>query len=145
MKARSFTPVAAVAALALAGCGLDTTTHVTTTTKAQTPTTITTDRDWASPSRDVFTFKGNGTKNLGTISVAYNGTITWTNDAPTPTANSTMITLFSIIGAPATANSPSIIIQSQASSGTSAVSAGVYQNVQVASAGSWTIRITAVK
>jgi glucose/arabinose dehydrogenase len=101
----------AVLALALTGCGTASTsvkstyTPLTTTQQAQP-----TDRNWDPPSRDVVTFKGNGTKNLGNVDVAYDGTISWTSDG------SVFVIRFP--------DGPDAEIVSQASSGTSAISAG---------------------
>jgi hypothetical protein len=95
---------------------------VTQTVRASTPTP-------AAPSSGGGggqSFSGNGGKNLGTITVANDSTLTWTNDGP-------LFTMLDDSGVP---------VNSVAHSGTSALSAGTYTNVSVNALGNWTIRST---
>ena len=72
-------------------------------------------------------FSGNGGKNLGTIKVPTDSTLTWTCDGD----------IFSVRGE----SSLGIFVNSQAHSGDSAVAAGTYTGVLVNAIGNWTITI----
>jgi hypothetical protein len=78
------------------------------------------------PSSEVQTFTGNGGKNLGTIEVAEESLLEWTNDGD----------IFQIFG-----DDIAIMVNSQASSGDTVVPAGSYSNVSVNAIGNWTITI----
>lgn len=80
------------------------------------------------------TFSGNGSTNLGTITIATSSTISWT----CPQCSSSAFGMDSFDQADDT----DIAIDSQATSGTSAVSAGTYPNVSVSGYGDWSIKIT---
>jgi hypothetical protein len=67
-------------------------------------------------------FSGNGGKNIGTINVASDSTIRWTDDGG----------LFQVLD---------FGINSQGQSGTSALAAGTYRNVEVNALGNWTLKI----
>jgi hypothetical protein len=86
------------------------------------PATTSSSPTSSSPTSAEQTFTGNGAKNLGTITVRSDSTIHWTNDGA----------LFSVID---------LGINSQAHSGTSALSAGTYRNVEVNALGNWTMKI----
>jgi hypothetical protein len=79
-------------------------------------------------------FSGNGSKNLGTITVASESTLTWTNDGD----------VFAV-GSDLNPSNPSdyLSVSSQAHGGDSAVAAGTYSNVRVIAGGNWKIRIVA--
>ena len=87
---------------------------------ATTPTTVV--------SGATQTYSGNGTENLGTITLATDSTLAWTNTGDR----------FQIF---TTSGSDPLPVDSQGSSGTSYMAAGTYTNVQVNAIGSWTIRI----
>jgi hypothetical protein len=94
---------------------------VTQTVQASTPTQ-------ATPSGGSGqSFSGNGGKSLGTITVANDSTLTWTNDGGLFTLND---------------DSYGIYVNSQGHSGTTAVSAGTYKNVGVNAVGNWTVTIS---
>jgi hypothetical protein len=92
---------------------------VTATTTAPAPTSA------SSPS-----FSGNGTKSLGTITVPSASTIDWSCSG---------CSTFGVSNSPS--DSGTISIGSSAASGSSAVDAGTYHDVQVISDGNWTIKI----
>jgi hypothetical protein len=73
-------------------------------------------------------FSGNGSKNLGTITVNHDSTVRWTNDGD----------LFQVFD-----DNFGFGINSQGGSGESALPAGTYSNVSVNAAGNWTLRIVA--
>jgi hypothetical protein len=73
-------------------------------------------------------FSGNGGKRLGTIVVAGDSTIHWTNDSG----------LFAVLDRDA-----GIGISSQAPAGTSDLPAGTYHDVQILAVGNWTFRVVA--
>lgn len=72
------------------------------------------------------TFNGNGARRLGTVKVATDSTLKWTNDGP----------LISVLD-----DSMSLGVNSQGHSGESAIAAGTYTNVMVNAMGNWTISI----
>jgi hypothetical protein len=72
-------------------------------------------------------FSGNGGKNLGTIHVARESVLTWTNSGA-------IFQIFSDEGVPA---------NSQAHRGTTVLDAGTYHHFQVNAMGTWTISIKA--
>jgi hypothetical protein len=78
------------------------------------------------PSPGSRSFSGNGTKNLGDLSVNAESILTWTNDGGA----------FSVVS-----GDGGIAVSSQARRGTSVVPAGHYPNVQVIAFGNWTIKI----
>lgn len=71
-------------------------------------------------------YSGNGQKNLGTIVVAQNSTIEWTDDSED----------FGVVS-----ELGRIAISSEAKSGSSYVAAGTYSEVTVIASGNWTIKI----
>lgn len=72
-------------------------------------------------------YEGNGSRNLGTVTVARDSTLRWTNDGP----------LFQIFD-----DNFGLTLSSQAGSGETFVAAGSYPSVTVNAVGSWSIRIT---
>jgi hypothetical protein len=86
----------------------------------------------AKPRPKAQTFSGNGSTNLGTVTVTAPSTISWTCGGCTTFAMSSFDE----------ATDTDIAIDSQASSGTSAVSPGSYPNVSVVSGGTFSINIT---
>ncbi len=92
---------------------------VTATTTAPAPTRVSSS-----------SFSGNGTKSLGTINVPTASTIEWTCSG---------CSAFGVSNNPS--DSGAIIIDSNAASGSSAVDAGTYHDVQVIPDGNWTIKI----
>lgn len=139
---------ATVAAVALTGCGASTKTVTNyqsttltvtstvptpptktvtvTSTASQTAATAPATSSSTSASGSGQSYSGNGGKNLGTITVANDSTVNWSNDGD----------LFQILDGGA------FVINSQAHSGTSALPAGTYHNVIVNAAGNWTMNIT---
>jgi hypothetical protein len=75
-------------------------------------------------------FSGNGTKSLGTINLPTASTIEWTCSGCSTFGVSNSVN-----------DSGTISIGSSAPSGSSAVDAGIYHDVQVISDGNWTIKI----
>jgi hypothetical protein len=71
-------------------------------------------------------WSGNGTRKIGTITVQQDSEIKWTNDGG----------LFQIFD-----NENAVEVNSQASSGQSAISAGTYHAFEVNAAGNWTVQI----
>jgi hypothetical protein len=142
---RKWLGIAAVA-VGLAGCGgtkviTQTNTVIKTTTQtktvhevkikvkhgppppAKTVTDTVTVRALPEPTSS---FSGNGGENLGTIHIASDSEIVWTDDGG----------LFNF-----TDSGTGIFVNSQAPSGTSFVAAGTYTGVTVNAAGNWTIKI----
>jgi hypothetical protein len=78
-------------------------------------------------SAGVQTYSGNGSKKLGTITVATDSTVAWSDDGG----------LFQTID-----KQEAIGIDSQAHRGTSDLPAGTYEEVEINAAGNWTFRIT---
>jgi hypothetical protein len=76
----------------------------------------------SSPPPNSQSFSGNGGENIGTVSLSADSTVHWTNDGD----------LFQTID---------FGINSQGTSGTSALAAGTYRNVEVNALGNWTLRI----
>src|SRR6202035_412881 len=77
-------------------------------------------------------YAGNGTKEIGTVTVTAPATIHWT---------CSRCAFFSLTSMPS--GTSFIAISSTRASGTSAVDPGTYQAVRVISNGDWTVRITA--
>lgn len=138
---------AALAAVALAGCGtttryitqVNTTTITTTTTRAVArtrrlsslppvtrPQTTTVTTTPAAASGGGSTYSGNGIQNVGTITVSYQATLSWRCSG---------CSTFAVISNPSGSNV--ISLDSTGSIGTDAVSPGTYSNVQVISNGNW--------
>lgn len=134
-------------ALLAGGCAANTKTLVVTQTVLQTRTvekrapmrTITVTRtatssprtSAASPPPGVYS--GQGTKNVGTITVSAPSTLQWVCDG---------CGAFSVTSNIDPNASTVIAVSSQASKGTTAVDPGTYNDVQVISDGSWAFRIT---
>lgn len=97
-------------------------THTVTQTQAAAPTE-------SSPNggsgAEVQTFSGNGGKSLGTITVAKESTLEWTNDGA-------IFQIYTNAGVP---------VNSQAHSGSSVLEAGSYSSFQINAVGNWTIKI----
>lgn len=102
---------------------------VTATTTAPAPKPASAPKPAPAPAASS-SFSGNGTKSLGTINVPTASTLEWTC--------SRCIT-FGVNNNPS--DSGTISIGSNAASGSSAVDAGTYHDVQVISDGNWTIKI----
>jgi hypothetical protein len=101
------------------------TSTVTQTTSANPVTTQTPTAPASSGSGQ--TFSGNGTKSVGTITVQAPSTLAWKCEG---------CTTFALAGA--TSNySSTISLDSQATSGTTAVEPGTYNDVQVIADGTW--------
>jgi hypothetical protein len=136
------------AAAAIAGCGSTkyvTQTQTSSTTETETVTTTrnvvhvrrlssippvtttqTTTRTVITAPQPTSSFSGNGGENLGTLHIATDSTIHWTDDGG----------LFAF-----TDSGDGIFVNSQGSNGVSQVSAGTYHGVSVNAAGNWTIQI----
>jgi len=71
-------------------------------------------------------FSGNGSKNLGTIDVPKDSTLSWTNDGM----------FFGLMD-----KSFDLTLDSEAPSGDTRVEAGTYRKVEVTAEGDWTIKI----
>jgi hypothetical protein len=93
---------------------------------ATTSDTTSTQTSSAGPSGGQ-SFSGNGAKRLGTVTVNADSTVNWTNDGD----------IFQVFD-----NQSGFGINSQGHSGTSAVAAGTYTNVQVNAIGNWTLKIS---
>lgn len=90
------------------------------------PAPVATPEQDAPAAGEVQTFSGNGGKNLGTITVAEDSILEWTNDGD----------IFQIFDAEF-----GVPVNSQANSGDTALSAGTYRDFQVNAVGNWTITI----
>jgi hypothetical protein len=148
--ARTSAAVVVSIALVVAGCGstrtvTDTSTTTQTTTETDTvtvtkhgppppaktvTTTLTTTATPASSSGSSsaggLSWSGNGGEHIGTINVPQDSEIQWTNDG----------SIFQVFD---NENGPEV--NSQASSGQSAISAGTYHGFEVNAVGNWTIKI----
>lgn len=153
--------IAAVAALVLAGCGAtkpvtQTSTVVQTQTQTQTQTTtdthtvtvtkhapaaparavtVTATRTTAAPAQPPpasSSFSGTGIKSVGTVNIPTDSTLSWTCSGDCST--------FSVSNNPTDQNSISLF-GAGSHSGTTAVTAGMYHQVQIITGGSWTFRI----
>ena len=131
-----------ITAATIAGCGSSTTTTTVTQTQTETVTVIHHDRTAArtitatqtvaaTPPTATNTFSGNGSTNLGTITISTPSTIQWACQG---------CAAFGMASDPS-GGSNIIALNSQATSGTSAVDPGTYTNVRVVSNGNWAIRI----
>ena len=81
------------------------------------------------PAAKKISFSGNGGETLPAFTVGHDSTLRWTNDGA----------LFQILDI--SDDFPGINVNSQAHSGTTAVSAGHYSKIQVNAIGNWTIAI----
>lgn len=108
-----------VLAATVSGCGGSQPT-ITQTTTAPTAAAAAVPLHW----------QGNGTRNLGTVTVAHDATMRF-NVSPGASL---------LIGADLDPGGPTLNVESQ-SSGQSFVQAGTYTNVQVISTGDWSITI----
>jgi len=108
-------------AFAYAGPGGSAASLQVTTGPSQPPLSSSTLAPPPAPS-NVQSFSGNGGENIGTIKVSADSTVDWTDDGG----------LFQILD---------FGINSQGVSGTSALSAGTYPNVEVNAMGNWTLKI----
>jgi hypothetical protein len=151
------TAVAVAVALVLAGCGSTKIVTVTNTVSQTKTTTITVVHHTTSPAVRTVTvtntitkavaptkpigsteagqhWSGNGSTNLGTITITTPSTISWS----CPGCSSAAFGMDSFDQT----NDTDIAIDSQSTSGTSAVSPGTYPNVSVNGYGDWSIRIS---
>jgi hypothetical protein len=130
-------PMVAVAAvLVLAGCSqatvTDTVTETVTRTATQSPTASQPPATTSQPATQATqTFSGNGTKEIGSITVSQPSSIQWTCSRCAAFAFTSGLS-----------GTQAIDVGSNASSGTSAVDPGTYPDARVISNGDWTIRIT---
>ncbi|MGD0453786.1 MAG: hypothetical protein ABSB69_09310 [Solirubrobacteraceae bacterium] len=98
--------------------------HTHTVTVPAETTTQTASTDSSSGTGEQ-AYSGNGGKNLGTITVAEESTLEWTNDGD-------VFQIFSEDAVP---------VNSQAHSGSTVLEAGTYKGFQVNAVGNWTIKI----
>ena len=110
-----------VAALAAAGCGA--------TSSSSTPGSAQQSSHQTAPQ----TFNGNGAENLGTIKVPTDSTLSWSEPG-----NQTGMSISSDLNS----DGNDINIDGMGTSGTSAVDAGTYTNVQVDADAAFTITFT---
>ena len=117
--------------LTIAACGTvsPARTITQTMTITRTVTVTRTVRPPAAKPATANTVRGNGSENLGTITVSSPSTLEW----------SCTCGVFSIVSG--LSGTHAIAIDSQASSGQSAVDPGSYPDAQVQSDGTWTVRI----
>lgn len=119
-------------AIFLAGCGGST---QTVTQVAQTVTATETVTQTSSPAAPAaprgHSFSGNGTEELGTVTVHAPSTITWHCDGCAAFALTSHVT-----------GTEAINVGSSASGGTSHVDPGTYPDTQVISNGSWSVVIS---
>ena len=98
----------------------------TTTPRAERKGTTPKPSPRPKPSGETRRFSGNGTKNLGNITIDQDSTLNWTHQG----------NFFGVIEA-----SGKVAVSSQDSSGDTFMEEGEYRNVQVLGDGDWTITI----
>ena len=108
------------------GASVKTVTSTKTVTAAAPPPATSSTPTASGGGASTQSFSGNGGKNLGTITVSKPSTLKWTNDGD----------LFQLSDADL-----SILVNSQAHSGDTAVDPGTYHKVEVNAIGNWTIKI----
>ena len=101
-----------------------------TETQTETVTTKLRVKPKPKPATKKISFSGNGGETLPAFTVGHDSTLRWTNDGA----------LFQILDI--SDDFPGINVNSQAHSGTTAVSAGPYSKIQVNAIGNWTITIS---